>query len=322
MTLQAGLTLAITFLAPLALIAWLAISRHPSRLDAALLALAGLCVVGFVIVVSPFWSWIGFAWRDALVVLYAVALALAAWRVRRRPNRPRGGLRAWTGAAVKLLLIAVFAVQLGLALAARDRADGALALAFPLRGADFVVMHGGASPLINHHFGQKAQRYALDIIALNGSGRRAAGLMPDDLESYAIYGMDVLAPCAGTVVEAYGEAADTRVGGRDLEAPAGNYVAMTCHDHTVVLAHLAPGSLRVAAGDVLAQGTPVGQVGNSGNSTEPHLHIHAVAGRVRDYDALLATATPTPMTFGGRFLVRNDIVRQADVLDTRVGQAD
>ena len=84
-------------------------------------------------------------------------------------------------------------------------------------------------------------------------------------------------------------------------APYGNSVFIHCEsDITVVLAHMKPASVRVAAGDVL------GAVGNSGNTSEPHLHLHAVRGRVADPQHALADAEPVPLSIDGRFLVRND----------------
>ena len=42
----------------------------------------------------------------------------------------------------------------------------------------------------------------------------------------------------------------------------------------LVIAHLKSGSVRVATGDDVAEGDPLGACGNSGNTSEPHIHIH------------------------------------------------
>jgi murein DD-endopeptidase MepM/ murein hydrolase activator NlpD len=54
-------------------------------------------------------------------------------------------------------------------------------------------------------------------------------------------------------------------------------------------------------------GQPVARVGHTGNTTEPHLHLHAVRpdGPVPTPDSL-AGAPPVPLTLNGRFLLRND----------------
>ncbi len=66
------------------------------------------------------------------------------------------------------------------------------------------------------------------------------------------------------------------VNGRlDIRPNAGNHVMIETQDgYIVFLAHLRDGSVPVSEGDVLKVGDLVGHVGNSGNSTAPHLHIN------------------------------------------------
>jgi murein DD-endopeptidase MepM/ murein hydrolase activator NlpD len=96
---------------------------------------------------------------------------------------------------------------------------------------------------------------------------------------------------------------DMRVPVRDTRRLEGNYVFLNCSGLGVLLAHLRAGSIVVAPGSTVARGQVLGQVGNSGNSTEPHLHIHAQ--RLSEATDLLAGA-PVYLTLGGRFPARND----------------
>ena len=82
---------------------------------------------------------------------------------------------------------------------------------------------------------------------------------------------------------------------------------LDCDDFMVLLAHLKRGSVTVQAGQSIAAGDIVGAVGNSGNSDEPHLHVHA---QRRGAGALELGGEPLPMRFDGRYLVRNDRVRR------------
>jgi hypothetical protein len=169
-------------------------------------------------------------------------------------------------------------------------------LEFPLAGGRFCVVQGGNDAASNHHVSSVAQRAALDIVALGPFGTRARGIAPLENERFFIYGSPVSAPCDGIVVAATDGADDV---GDSLPTAFGNAVGIQRDDGViVVLAHLQRGSVAVRTGDRVAAGAPVGRVGNSGRSTEPHLHLHAEReGR------------GIPMRFNGRSLVRNAIVR-------------
>lgn len=73
-----------------------------------------------------------------------------------------------------------------------------------------------------------------------------------------------------------------------------------CDDHNahIYLAHMQKGSVKLTSGDRVEVGETIGKVGNSGNTTEPHLHIHA------EIDG-----EGVPILFDGKFLVRNSLVK-------------
>ncbi len=74
-------------------------------------------------------------------------------------------------------------------------------------------------------------------------------------------------------------------------------MVVQCEDAEITLAHMKENSIVVDTLDTVEVGDLLGKVGNSGNTTEPHLHIHAV----KDGKGI-------PVTFNNRFLVRNSIV--------------
>jgi septal ring factor EnvC (AmiA/AmiB activator) len=76
-------------------------------------------------------------------------------------------------------------------------------------------------------------------------------------------------------------------------------VIVRCGTANVTLAHLQKGSVVARPNTTIAAGAILGRVGNSGNTTEPHLHIHAESN-----------ALGVPARFDGRWLVRNAIVRR------------
>lgn len=86
---------------------------------------------------------------------------------------------------------------------------------------------------------------------------------------------------------------------------AGNHVTLRCGDADILLGHFRPGSLQVVFGTQVNVADPIAEVGNSGNSDEPHLHIHAQQTGTANEPM---SGDPLPMRFNGRFLVRNDRV--------------
>jgi len=186
--------------------------------------------------------------------------------------------------------------------------EGTVDLSSPLRGGRYVVLHGGASPFTNGHFRVRPQNYALDILGLNVLGMRA-NILGDrsDLKSYSIFGTDLYSPCAGTVAVAVDEYEDLIPPATDPEHLAGNHVLIECEGIEVLLAHMKQGSLRVGVGDAVTVKTVLGQVGNTGNTSEPHLHLHA---EQEGEPGVILDGKAVPITIEGRFLVRGDIIAE------------
>ena len=61
----------------------------------------------------------------------------------------------------------------------------------------------------------------------------------------------------------------------------GNHVILYCKGYSILLAHLKKNSVSVSVGDHVEEGHFIGKVGNTGNTSEPHLHIHAVEEKVK-----------------------------------------
>lgn len=157
----------------------------------------------------------------------------------------------------------------------------------PLRGGPWLAANGpnprsghrraliptGGTPTI-------AQRFAIDWVKLNDSSTTFQG---DRLknESYYAEGNDALAVADGRVVETKDSIPENVPGATSravpitLETVGGNHVVIDIGGgYYAFYAHLKPGSLRVKVGDRVRRGQVVGLVGNTGNSTEPHLHFH------------------------------------------------
>ena len=312
-----GLVLGVVLGLPLALSGGLAFARPRSRLDWLLSALLCAGVAAYMYVAGPIWAWIGLGWRNLPLVATGAAVLWSARRLRARPVLPPA--RPWplAGVVVRGAVAALFGGMLVNLHMGGSPPAGAVDLSFPLAGGRFVVLQGGGTVALNNHRAVPAQAWATDILALNDEGRRARGVRPEALDAYEVFDRAAVAPCDGVVLGVSDGAPDAPIGWVvDSTRPAGNHVLLFCvaggAEVTLLLAHLRSGSVAVARGDRVRRGALLGRVGNSGRSTEPHLHIHAVRGREAELSAVIATAEAVPLTFDGRFPTRNAVVRIPD----------
>jgi murein DD-endopeptidase MepM/ murein hydrolase activator NlpD len=161
----------------------------------------------------------------------------------------------------------------------------------PLRGSDWMAANGPhnrsqhrrALIPINGH-AVIAQRFAIDWLQLNSEQLTHTG-DPKDNKNYKAYGNDVLAVADATVAATKDGIPEnvpgiaSRAVPITLETIAGNHIILDLGGGNYCMyAHLQPGSLRVKPGDKVKRGQVLGLLGNSGNSTEPHLHFQVMDG--------------------------------------------
>ena len=145
------------------------------------------------------WDIAGLYTRHVLAASLAVAILGSCLTHRRRPWRTdKESLlrRRWPS----MLFLAGFGGVLAWVVPGMLANPDARPLASPLGAGRFMVVQGGNHSLINYHAPHKAQSHAVDIVALNASGFRAAGVLPDDPADYVIYGTAVVSPCDGAVI--------------------------------------------------------------------------------------------------------------------------
>ena len=135
------------------------------------------------------------------------------------------------------------------------------------------VFWGGRSVQQNYHAAYPDQRFAYDILILReGTSHTGAGNQNSD---YFCFEKPIVSPGAGVVIEAVDGIADNVPGKMNPAAPCGNHVVIDLGDKEFLfLAHFKNGSLTLKAGEHVQAGQPLGLCGNSGNSSEPHLHVH------------------------------------------------
>ena len=198
-----------------------------------------------------------------------------------------------------------------------------LDLAYPFRGR-WLVQNSPADRVPSHGTRLFATAYAVDFVPVDERGRSArlslaSILRPEPPERFPGFGRSLTAPAGGVVVAVHDSERDHEAfrgvpsiryavsqrrrvanGWRGL---AGNHVIIGLRTgELVALCHLQHGIIRVSSGQSVAIGDAIGQCGNSGNRTEPHVHVQAM-------DAIdLQRARAIPITFQGRLPRNREIV--------------
>lgn len=259
------------------------------------------------------WDWVSYPLRFLLPVAFLVAAFVSLRRLQAKGTPwwdKSGSLGKWANLIAGAFLIFVFGLSVVQSVRGLSPEDPAAQLSFPLEGGVSYVAHGGDSVGLNYHNVEPPQRYAVDVVQLTAVGTRAWGLYPEEPSRYAAFGETVVSPCSGEVLAAEDSLEDYKPPGSDSDNPPGNHVVVRCETSEetpavdVLLAHLQKGSVAVEEGDEVEKEQRLGLVGNSGNTTEPHLHVHAV----RTGSGSVLEGEGVPMRFDGRFLVRNSLV--------------
>jgi murein DD-endopeptidase MepM/ murein hydrolase activator NlpD len=150
-------------------------------------------------------------------------------------------------------------------------------LRLPFRGA-WTVLWGGRTVAENRHAVSADMRYAYDFLVVRGEKSFEGD--GAHREQYYCWGRPILAPGDGLVVEAVSDIPDNTPGMVNPETLYGNHIVLDHGNGEVsLLAHLQRGSLQVQRGQAVRQGDVLARCGNSGTSTEPHLHYQLMNGR-------------------------------------------
>ncbi|MFE5212661.1 M23 family metallopeptidase [Streptomyces sp. NPDC056600] len=175
-----------------------------------------------------------------------------------------------------------------------------VALSLPFTGL-WRVENSPARRVPSHGTDLFGSRYAIDFTGVDDRHRTAhhlgwrALLATERPESFHSFGRPILAPAASTVVMTHDGEPDhearrsqpaliayaVRQAGRvrqGIPAVAGNHVVIALPERGlfVALVHFRRGTLRVTPGQEIAEGQQLAECGNSGNSTQPHVHVHVM----------------------------------------------
>ena len=149
--------------------------------------------------------------------------------------------------------------------------------ALPFDG-EWYIGNGGVTKNTSHSWEILPQRFAYDFFIVDENGESCQG-DKKDLHSYYCYGKDILAPADGIVISVKNNFPDCRImndGQPDPDTPdiGGNRIIIKHSPNEYsTICHLMPGSVKVQKGQTVKRGDVVAQCGNSGNTTEPHIHF-------------------------------------------------
>ena len=271
-------------------------SKYDSKLQWLIQALLAIMYTIWTIF-SGRWDWLSyyfiFVWFTLLVFTF-----FRSWsNAKQLPFRIQTSAKKKFSLGFEVLIMLVFALYNVFIFSSYFTTDKAIDLSFPLKDGTYYIAHGGSNEMMNYHNAYEPQQYALDIVKLNKMGVRANGLYPKSLDKYEIYGETLYSPCTGEVLETRNDLPNLIPPETDPEHATGNYVALGCEDAIIYIAHMKENSGKVSEGETVQEGQQIGLVGNSGNTSEPHLHIHAEKDGIG-----------IPLRFDGKFLVRNYLV--------------
>jgi murein DD-endopeptidase MepM/ murein hydrolase activator NlpD len=139
---------------------------------------------------------------------------------------------------------------------------------------EWTVFWGGDTKDLNYHVDSRAQKNAFDIVIMNASGKsfKTDGKTNED---YYAFGKEITAPCDGEVVLSVDGIKDNVPGELNpVYVPGNTVIIKTVNNEYLFFAHFRKSSVAVKEGQKVKQGQVLGLCGNSGNSSEPHLHFH------------------------------------------------
>jgi murein DD-endopeptidase MepM/ murein hydrolase activator NlpD len=146
-------------------------------------------------------------------------------------------------------------------------------LKLPFKG-EWTVVWGGDTKELNYHVESEAQKNAFDIVITDtkGNSYKTDGKTNED---YYAFGKELIAPCDGEIILVVDGVKDNKPGELNpIYIPGNTVIIKTAKNEYLFFAHFKQNSIKVKQGQKIKQGQLLGLCGNSGNSSEAHLHFH------------------------------------------------
>ena len=159
-------------------------------------------------------------------------------------------------------------------------------LSFPFKEGKYLIAEGGdgkKSFFTNYHYKFKdhakwkeSMRYAVDIVKINSIGFTMDGIIPLNNEKYYIFKQEVYCPIDGIVYEVINNVENNIPYSGNYLRGIGNHVIIKKDNYFIILAHLEKNTVNLIKGQYINKGEYIGEIGNSGYSNRPHLHMQVI----------------------------------------------
>jgi Peptidase family M23 len=299
---------------PLVFILWTSGQSYTSISALAIQVLVLISYTAFIFLMGS-WVFASFYMRYIVLTLSIAVAMRSLMQVKNLPLFVMPNFLGWAGYFTGIVITAVLMYYVVGAIRSHFYDQTPVNLAFPFARGVYAVFEGGngnASSLMNYHYGASmhkgartniSMRYAVDITKLARWGNDADGFLPMQNEKYAVFNEVVYSPCDGEVsdVEDKWPNETPWVGGAPYNV--GNHVFITSDNFGVLMGHLQNGSILVKTGDRIKKGQPIALTGNSGWTSQPHLHIQVMrksTGSFWGWEGI-------PVFFDGKNSVKNTL---------------
>jgi hypothetical protein len=194
-----------------------------------------------------------------------------------------------------VLIVLILALEVVEIMIVRWRSEKKeIELAFPFRDGKYVITDGGnskTSRLMNYHYYSPIHRknhtnnsmmFAANIVKLE-RGRGGNGFLPKRLEGYHIWREEIHSPMSGKIIKVIDDIPDNEPFCGKYPYNAGNTVVIQKENKFLLLGHMRRGSMRVREGEMVEANHIIGEVGSSGMSERPHLHMQLMTSDSGNY---------------------------------------
>jgi hypothetical protein len=188
--------------------------------------------------------------------------------------------------------------------------NNSLEITFPLKNGLYLITDGGNSKisrLMNYHFyspvhkknrTNNSMKFATDIVKIDQSIKK---FMPLNNEDYPIFGEKVFCPINGTVIKVVNNIDDNIPYSGNYPYNTGNTLIIKDSNYYFLIGHLKKGSIRINTGDYVHQNDLLAEVGNSGYSERPHVHMQLIFSQTEN----IWTGHGTNISFQNNNLFKN-----------------